>query len=372
MMRRQVDPRTMTSSSKQPRGPVVACVSLDPRGPGGMAEVLRSLLASPLAQRYRIRMIVTYALVSAPRRLLRFLGALVELALWCLGPGTRIVHVQGAVRGSLYRKSVCVFIARALRRPVLLQIHAGPGDIEDFVARLDPLRRRIFAAAMRHSTRTVAVSSGSARTLERCFGVTGVGVLANPAPAVEDGGGDVGAAGATTVLYLGGFADPAKGGAALVEALGSLAATRPDDRFALYGPGDPPSALDDLSGRQGNVEWGGWLDEAAKRQQFAAAAIFVLPSISEGLPVALLEAMSWGRAIVATRVGGVPDVVEDGQEALLVEPGDPAALAAALERLLGDAALRARLGAAAARRAAAMSEEAIWGQLDALYRELAA
>src|SRR6185312_5024470 len=89
MMRRQVDPRTMISSSKQPRGPVVACVSLDPRGPGGMAEVLRSLLASPLAQRYRIRMIVTYALVSAPRRLLRYLGALAELVVWCLGPGTR-------------------------------------------------------------------------------------------------------------------------------------------------------------------------------------------------------------------------------------------------------------------------------------------
>src|SRR4051794_17607157 len=62
MMRRQVDPRTMTTSSKHPRGPAVACVSLDPRGPGGMAEVLRSLLASPLAERYRIRMIVTYAL----------------------------------------------------------------------------------------------------------------------------------------------------------------------------------------------------------------------------------------------------------------------------------------------------------------------
>jgi glycosyltransferase involved in cell wall biosynthesis len=336
-----------------------------------MAEVLRSLLASPLAERYRIRMIVTYALVSAPRRLLRFLGALGELALWCLGRGTRIVHVQGAVRGSMYRKSVCVFLARALRRPVLLQIHAGPGDIEDFVARLGPLRRRVFAAAMSRATRTVAVSSGSALALERCFGVGGVGVLPNPAPAVEEGGGDVGAEGGATVLYLGGFADPAKGGETLVAALAALAAERPRDRFALFGPGDPPPALRQLCARQGNVEWGGWLDEQAKRERFAAAAVFVLPSISEGLPVALLEAMSWGRAIVATRMGGVPDVLDDGAEGLLVPPGDAAALAVALERLLGDAALRSRLGGAAARRAATMSEDEVWGRLDALYQELA-
>ncbi|HEY1854945.1 MAG TPA: glycosyltransferase family 4 protein [Solirubrobacterales bacterium] len=336
-----------------------------------MAEVLRSLLASPLAQRYRIRMIVTYALVPAPRRLLRFLAALVELTVWCLGRGTRIVHVQGAVRGSLYRKSVCVFLARALRRPVLLQIHAGPGDIEDFVARLDRLRIAIFAAAMRRATRTVAVSSGSALTLERCFGASGIGVLPNPAPAVEVGGGDVGAAGGATALYLGGFADPAKGGATLVEALGALAAVRSGDRFALFGPGAPPPALNDLRARHRNVEWGGWLEEEDKRRQFAAAPIFVLPSISEGLPVALLEAMSWGRAIVATRVGGVPDVVEDGQEALLVEPGDSSALGAAVGRLLADPELRVRLGAGAARRAAAMSEKAVWGQLDALYQELA-
>ena len=337
-----------------------------------MAEVLRSLLASPLAERYRMRMIVTYALTSAPRRLFRFAASLGELLVWCLGPGKRIVHIQGAVRGSLYRKSLCVFLARALRRPVLLQIHAGPGDIEDFVARIGPRRRAAFAAAMRRATRTVAVSSESARAVERCFGVSSVGVLPNPAPPVPGGGGDVGATGGATVLYLGGFADPAKGGAVLVEALGSLAPERPGDRFALYGPGEPPPALLELAARQENVEWGGWLDAEAKAEAFGAAAVFVLPSISEGLPMALLEAMAWGRAILATAMGGVLDLVSDDQDGLLVPPGDAAALSAALSRLLDGPALRRRLAAAAERRSAGFSEEAIWGQLDRIYQELAA
>lgn len=337
-----------------------------------MAQVLRSLLASPLAQRYRIRMIVTYALVSAPRRALLFGRGLAELALWCLGPGTRIVHIQGAVRGSLYRKSACVFLARLLRRPVLLQIHAGPGDIEDFVARLGPRRRRLFAAAMRRSTRTVAVSSESALAVERCFGVDHVGVLQNPVPAVAGGGVDVGAAGAAEVLYLGGFADPAKGGEVLVAALATVAARRPDDRFALHGPGQPPADLVALCERLPNVEWGGWLDEEAKTRAFGSAAVFVLPSISEGLPVALMEAMAWGRAIVATEMGGVLDLVGDREDALLVAPGDAEGLAAALLELLEDPELRRRLGAAAERRSADFSEAEIWGRLDGIYRELAA
>jgi glycosyltransferase involved in cell wall biosynthesis len=77
------------------------------------------------------------------------------------------------------------------------------------------------------------------------------------------------------------------------------------------------------------------------------AAVVVLPSHSEGLPVCLLEAMASGRAVVATSVGGIPDVVEDGVTGLLVEPGDVEGLRAALERLLADPALRRRLGRAA-------------------------
>ncbi|MBS1878072.1 MAG: glycosyltransferase family 4 protein [Actinobacteria bacterium] len=335
-----------------------------------MAEVLRSLLASPLAQRYRMRMIVTYALVSPWRRLLRFVAALVELTVWCLGPGPRLVHIQGAVRGSLYRKSICVFVARLLRRPVLFQVHAGPGDIEDFVARLDPVRRAVFATALRRATRTVAVSSESARAVERCFGAARVGVLPNPVPPVAGGGVDVGA-GPGRVLYLGGFADPAKGGEVLVDAIASLAGERPQDRFEFFGPGDPPPALLDLAGRAENVRWGGWLDAEAKQESFRGATVFVLPSISEGLPMALLEAMAWGRSIVASAMGGVLDLIADDEDGLLVAPADSPGLTAALRRLLEDPELRRRLARGAERRSADFGEEAVWGRLDGLYQELA-
>ena len=76
-----------------------------------------------------------------------------------------------------------------------------------------------------------------------------------------------------------------------------------------------------------------------------------MPTRHEGLSQGLLEAMALGKAVVTTRSGGNTDLIEDGVHGLLVPPRDARALAAALDRLLGDAALRQRLGAAARRRA---------------------
>jgi glycosyltransferase involved in cell wall biosynthesis len=84
---------------------------------------------------------------------------------------------------------------------------------------------------------------------------------------------------------------------------------------------------------------------------YERAAVVVVPSRREGYGMVAREAMAYGRPVVATAVGGLVDAVEDGVTGVLVPPGDPVALRAATERLLGDAQLRRRLGAKAAGRA---------------------
>jgi len=93
----------------------------------------------------------------------------------------------------------------------------------------------------------------------------------------------------------------------------------------------------------------GFLPHAEVQALYARAAVVVCPSRSEGFGLVCAEAMAHGRAVVATSVGGLPDLVRDGETGLLVPPGDRTALRAAIDRLLADPDLRHRLGAAARR-----------------------
>ena len=136
----------------------------------------------------------------------------------------------------------------------------------------------------------------------------------------------------------------------LVRALGKL----PPDAFdaLIVGEGPDRSRLEEEIGSLGLL---GRIRLTGERRDvpelLAGADVFVLQSASEGMPVSVLEAMAAGLPVVASRVGGVPEQVDDGGTGLLVEPGDPDALAAALGRLLEDGALRLRLGSAARARA---------------------
>ena len=115
----------------------------------------------------------------------------------------------------------------------------------------------------------------------------------------------------------------------------------------------------------------GYQEEVAP--YFAAFDAMVLPSANEGTPVTAIEALAAARPVVATRVGGVPDVVSDGTDGFLVDPGDVDALADRLATLAGDAGLRERMGAAGRERVLPRyAVDRLVDDMDRLYRELLA
>ncbi len=122
-------------------------------------------------------------------------------------------------------------------------------------------------------------------------------------------------------------------------------------------------------GINGRVHFAGQISDV--KPYYAAADLLVLPSHSEGSPYVLLEAMAAGVAIVATSVGGVPEMVEDDVSALLVPPRDPRAMAAAIARVLKDAELARKLGAnASALIATRYSPETYVRSLIEIYRRV--
>jgi glycosyltransferase involved in cell wall biosynthesis len=119
----------------------------------------------------------------------------------------------------------------------------------------------------------------------------------------------------------------------------------PGVAFAFAGEGPERASLEALAAELGvadRVAFLGLRDDIP--QLLAVADVFALPSLYEGSSLALLEAMAARRALVSSAIGGTDELVDDGEEGLLVPPGDAAALAAALRRLLGDEELRQRLG----------------------------
>jgi glycosyltransferase involved in cell wall biosynthesis len=168
---------------------------------------------------------------------------------------------------------------------------------------------------------------------------------------------------------------PEKDHETFIAALGRLAQSRPDVVALVVGGDDPfrgyaPGALDALAERAGvagNIRFLGRRTDAY--DLICAADVSVSHSREENLSLAVMEHMAAGRAIVATAVGGTPEMIEHEVTGLLVEPGDPIGMAAAIERLITDADEARRLGRnAAQRQASEFSLEASGRKLDQLYR----
>lgn len=212
------------------------------------------------------------------------------------------------------------------------------------------------AAGLRAADLVVAVSTFSAG-LARAAGVAEdrLAVVHNGVdlPATVGGGGE----GILTVSRLA----RRKGHATVIDALAAL----PGVRYRFTGRDD--ALLAELRARAAargvadRLDAVGFVPDEALAALFASARVFVLvpddrdPNDVEGFGVALLEAAAAGLPVVASRAGGVPEAVEDGVTGILVPPGDPAATAAAVRRLLGDPALAAAMGAAGRARAAGFS-----------------
>jgi glycosyltransferase involved in cell wall biosynthesis len=130
----------------------------------------------------------------------------------------------------------------------------------------------------------------------------------------------------------------------LAEAWRRVARDLPDAELHVIGRGRLRDVVDrlvrDLPGR---VRWDEWVPSEEIASALDGATVLVLPSFSEGLPRIVVEAFARGRGVVGSRAGGIPDIVEDGENGLLVPPGDSAGLVSALERVLTDDALAGRL-----------------------------
>ena len=270
----------------------------------------------------------------APRDLL----GVVELTLLLRRLQPQIVHASSSKAGVLGRVA-----ARLAGVPVrVFTVHGWASSAHTGKrARLYRLAERAVrplttaTICVCESERAAGVAAGACDP-RRTF-VIYTGIDATPRPRARPGEG------VPAIVSVGRFQAP-KDAISLVRALAVLGG---EHRAALVGDGPDRAAAVTEARRLGVEDAVGFEGERHDVPEILASShIFVLSSRSEALPVSILEAMAAGLPVVATRVGGVPELVVDGETGLLVPAGDTRALAAALQRLVDDPDLRVRLGAA--------------------------
>jgi glycosyltransferase involved in cell wall biosynthesis len=168
--------------------------------------------------------------------------------------------------------------------------------------------------------------------------------------------------------------DYLKDHATAVRTLARVVPHRPDARLVLIGEGPERDSIREVVRRHGleaHVRFLGLRKDVARL--LSAADLFLLTSISEGIPLTVIEAMAAGLPVVSTGVGGLPEVVEEGRTGLLAPSGDHDALARTICRLAGDPALREQMGRLGRQRAEAhFSEPRMHTRYGQLYREMLA
>jgi colanic acid/amylovoran biosynthesis glycosyltransferase len=262
------------------------------------------------------------------------------VARWMRREGTRHLHVHFGNAGA----SVGVLVKRLTGCHLSYTIH-GPDEFDD-------VGGQHLAVKMREADVVVCISQFARGQLMRItdpahwdkFRVCHLGVEPEQFRfALRD-------AGALPQLLCVGRLTPAKGQILLIRALAALARSGACFHLTLVGAGPDRARIEaeisacDLAHA---VTLTGALTQDEVRRRFARADIFVLPSLAEGIPVVLMEAMSCGVPCISTPVNGIPELVLHGQTGLLATPGDVASLAARLRQLIDQPALRHQLALAA-------------------------
>ncbi len=294
---------------------------------------------------------------------------LFRFALAPLPPRT-IVHLHVSWHASFWRKMAYAWFSWWKGARVLLHVH--PTYFMDFYEGSDPLRRKAIRATLQRCRALMVLSEEMAASLAALAPGCAMYVMPNPVDLDEFGAEPLPAREPATVVFLGWFV-PGKGAYDLLEALARLKGRRPGLR-AVFGGYKLEEQLRERVRRldlAGTVEVAGWCGREDVIRLLRACTMFALPTYSEGIPMALLEAMACGAPIVTCPVGGIPAVARDGRNALFVRPGDVEGLAAALERLLDDSALRDAMSRANREDVRRYDVRSMLAELLATYRELA-
>jgi glycosyltransferase involved in cell wall biosynthesis len=334
---------------------------------GGVSTMSR-LLARRVPATIHLTHVATMVEGSRWRKGAAFLRASTALAAAASLRTVDIVHLHMAVRGSVIRKILFGAITSTFRLPTV--IHAHGGDFDNWYRNRSPRYQARVRHLLASANRVIVLSESWKRFYVSACSVPAdrVEVLPNPVelPASIP---ERGHSGIVHFLYLGAM-DDRKGAFRALDGFASLAESdRFRARLLIAGNGrvGEMRSLVAEKGLSDLVTVRDWVGPEERDRLLAESDVYVLPSSNEGMPMGMLEAMSWGLPVLTSPVGGIPEVVEHRRNGLLVDAFDITAITAAYREFIRDDDARRRMGLEARRTVEPLDIDRYWQTLIDVY-----
>jgi glycosyltransferase involved in cell wall biosynthesis len=337
---------------------------------GGIVSVEKLMLqeASPNTSFKLIATLPKGSLVSKVRV---FFSAIAELVWSLLLKKVDVVHIHVSEGGSAYRHMITALIILLFQKPVIM--HAHSCDFHEFYPKLPQLIQNWMSWIFSKSTRFIVLSASWKKFYVENLKlkVEQVIVLPNPVklpfqiPERHNSQ-------KVNFVFLGRIGQR-KGAFDLILAFADLADEHKQRvllTLAGDGEGEKARNLVKSLGLTDYIHILDWINREQRDELLAKADVFVLPSYNEGLPMALIEAMSWGLPAIATPVGGIPELIANGDNGLLVNPGNTQELSAAMKLLIENEELRLILGRNARASVAYLDINNYMNSLENIYRSV--
>jgi glycosyltransferase involved in cell wall biosynthesis len=338
---------------------------------GGMRSVVEGYLADGLFSRWNIVLLNSHVEGSLSLRLTTAFASFFKLVGLLLTRRVNLVHCHVAMKGSFWRKSLFALVSRLAGVPVVFHLHGS--EMRPFVNSQPPFLQNLIGWILKKQS-AVVVLSGSWRDYVKTISPNArVEVLPNyidPPVLINDRRLDAGAN--IQILFLG-LVGNRKGIFDLLPAFKEARTNLPNLQLTIGGNGEVERAkmLANELGLSENVNFVGWVSGDDKRRLLEQAQVYVLPSYNEGLPVSIIEAMGYSLPVISTRVGGIPELIRDGTDGILINAGDQVALSEALTKLASNGTLRSRMGESARFRIEhCFSKEVVLPKLEELYHSM--
>ena len=339
---------------------------------GGVAAMISLYRDSKFFERWRVEYIPTNCGGSTLRKTGSLIIAAERFLSLLLRDEGNIIHVHTSSYSSFWRKSLFLAPAFFARRPVVVTLHGG--EFRYFYSnKCGPVGKWWIRTVVKKAARFVVLTDGWKQWVLSIVPDARVCIIPNACldPIYSRVARHSDRNGAN-VLFLGRL-EKSKGFRDLLLAVASVRKEIPAIRLICAGAGNENEVETWIraAGVEDIVEMRGWVSGTGKSECFMRANLLALPSYAENLPMVILEAMAAEVPVIASTVGGIPDVIENEKDGILMQPGDVQGLAQAIIRLLNNQQLREQIARNGRRKYEKFySPPSVIPQLEAVYREL--